>query len=217
MVTQQTRKIPNWKFSGPYGAQWYWLKNLMKLHIRIAAQLNELLNSRVETPNWMNTGKTTICQKDPGRGNAVDNYRPMTCLPLIWKLLTGMISNTLYDFMENSGKLPNEQKGCRRKSRGRKDQLLIDKTVLNDCRKRHTNLGMAWIDYKKAYDMVPHSWMLESLKLARVAENVVEYISRLMKGWNVGLMSCGEFLGKVNIRRGIFQGDSLSNLLVVFV
>ena len=183
--------------------------------MRIASQLNELLNSRAEIPNWMITGKTILCQKDPERGNAVDNYRPITCFPLMWKLLTGMIFNALYEFMENSGKLPNEQKGCRRKSRGTKDQLLIDKTVLNDCRKRHTNLGMEWIDYKKAYDMVPHSWILESLKLARVAENVVDFISRSMKGWNVGLISCGEFLGKVNIRRGIFQGDSLSPLLSV--
>ena len=163
----------------------------------------------------MNTDRTILCQKDPGKGNAVDNYRPITCLPLMWKLLTGMISNALYDFMESSSKLPIEQKGCRRKSRGTKDQLLIDKTVLNDCRKRHTNLGMAWIDYKKVYDMAPHSWILESLELARVAKNVVDFISRSMKGWNVEVMSCGEFLGNVNIRRGIFQGESLSPLLFV--
>ena len=215
MVTQQTRKIPNWKCPGPDGVQGYWLKNLTELHKRIADQLNELLNDKNEIPNWMNTGRTILCQKDPGKGNAVDNYRPITCLPLMWKLLTGLISNALYDFMESSSKLPIEQKGCRRKSRGTKDQLLIDKTVLNDCRKRHTNLGMAWIDYKKAYDMVPHSWILESLELARVANNVVDFISRSMKGWNVELMSCGEFLGNVNIRRGIFQGDSLSPLLFV--
>ena len=65
-------------------------------------------------PNWMNTGRTILCQKDPGRENAVDNYRPITFLPLMWKLLTGMISNALYDFMESSGKLLIEQKGCRR-------------------------------------------------------------------------------------------------------
>ena len=29
---------------------------------------------------------------------------------------------------------------------------------------------MAWIDYKKAYDMVPHSWIIECLDLFAVAE-----------------------------------------------
>ena len=47
--------------------------------------------------------------------------------------------------------LPDEQKECRKGSRGTKDHLLIDKTILKDCRKRHTNLSMAWIDYRKAY------------------------------------------------------------------
>ena len=31
---------------------------------------------------------------------------------------------------------------------------------------------MAWIDYKKAYDMVPHSWIIECLDLFGVAENI---------------------------------------------
>lgn len=80
---------------------------------------------------------------------------------------------------------------------------------------RDTNLGMAWIGYKKAYDMVPHSWIQESLELAAVANNVVEFIARSMKTWNVDLLSCGEFLAKANIRRGIFQEDSLTPLLLV--
>ena len=55
--------------------------------------------------------------------------------------------------------------GCRRNSRGVKVQLLIDKIVLNDYMKRRTNLEMSSIDYKKAYDMIPYSWILESLEL----------------------------------------------------
>ena len=111
--------------------------------------------------------------------------------------------------------LPVEQKGCRRNSQGTKDQLLIDKMVLNDCKKRHTNLGIAWIDYKKAYDMIPHSWILESLGLVQVSEDTVEFIRKSMKNWNTNLTSCGEYLANVNIRRDIFQGDSLSPLLFV--
>ena len=31
---------------------------------------------------------------------------------------------------------------------------------------------MAWIDFKKAYDMVPHSRIIEYLNLFEVAENI---------------------------------------------
>ena len=36
-----------------------------------------------------------------------------------------------------------------------------------------------------------------------------------MKNWATELTSCGENLRRVDIRRGIFQGDSLSPLLFV--
>ena len=78
----------------------------------------------------------------------------------MWKLMTGAIAESIYNFLDMNEKLPVQQKGCRKESRGTKDELLIDKTILRDCRKRHTNLGMAWINYKKFYDMVPHSWIL---------------------------------------------------------
>ena len=78
----------------------------------------------------------------------------------MWKLMTGTIAESIYNFLDMNEKLPVQQKGCRKESRGTKDELLIDKTILRDCRKRHTNLGMAWINYKKFYDMVPHSWIL---------------------------------------------------------
>ena len=77
--------------------------------------------------------------------------------------------------MENENLLPEEQKGCRRKSRGTKDQLMINKTILKDCRKRRTNLAMAWIDYRKAYDFVPYSWILECLDMRGIADNVMKF------------------------------------------
>ena len=75
----------------------------------------------------------------------------------MWKLLTGVIAEEMYNYLEREKILPEEQKGCKSGSRGTKDQLLIDKIVLKDCKKRHNNLSMAWIDYTKAYDFVPHS------------------------------------------------------------
>ena len=72
----------------------------------------------------------------------------------------------------------------------------------------------AWIDHKKAY-MVTHSWIFESLELVQVSDNILKFVKRSMANWQTELTSCGESLAKVNIRRGIFQGDCLSPLLFV--
>ena len=134
-IEKQCRKMPNWKAPGRDKVQGFWIKSMTNLHERIAEQLNKILIGENELPAWMTYGHTILCQKDVSKGNAVENYRPITCLPLMWKLLTGVIAEDMYTYLEKENLLPNEQKGCKRNSRGTKDQLLIDKTVLKDCRK----------------------------------------------------------------------------------
>ena len=74
-----------------------------------------------------------------------------------------------------------------------------------------TNLSMAWIDHTKAYDMVPHPWMVGA------AKNMISIISNCFVNWKTVLTSGGAEIGQVVIRRGIFQGDSLSPLLFILV
>ena len=63
--------------------------------------------------------------------------------------------------------------------------------------------------------MIRHSWILESLGLVQVSENIVEFIRKSMKNWKTNLTSGGEYLANVRIGRDIFQGNSLSPLLFV--
>ena len=74
---------------------------------------------------------------------------------------------------------------------------------------------MAWVDYRKAYDTIPHSWIIECLEMFGIAGNVKEFLKASMENWRTDLTLCGESLGSVNIRRGIFQGVSLSPLLFI--
>ena len=94
--------------------------------------------------------------------------------------------------------------GCKRKRRGTKDQLLIDKTILKDCRKRRTNLAMAWIDYRKAYDFVPHSWIIECLDMLGIADNVRSFLEKSINKWKLLLTSNGSDFCEADINRGIF-------------
>ena len=67
--------------------------------------------------------RTILLQKDKPKGNEASNYRPVTCLPLTRKLLTGIISDKIYGFLENEGILPEWHKVCRRTSKGTENQL----------------------------------------------------------------------------------------------
>ena len=61
--------------------------------------------------------------------------------------------------MEANRLLPAEQRGCIKGTYGCKEHLLLNKLVIEHARKNSRNLAMAWIDYSKAFDTVPHSWI----------------------------------------------------------
>ena len=207
-------KIPNWKSPGPDLVQGYWLKNFTSLHERIAYQLNDCLKQG-NVPSWMTRGRTILIMKDISKGNIPSNYRPITCLPMCWKLFTSMIAESIYTFLDDSKLIPEEQKGCRKGSRGTNDLLYIDQRMMKEAKQRRKNLAMAWLDYCKAYDLVPHSWLSECMHMFGIASNVEKMLTASMQGWRTELTCCNESLGQVRFRRGIFQGDSLSPLLFV--
>ena len=116
-----------------------------------------------------------------------------------------MIAEEMYDFLESENILPDEQNCSRKGSRGTKNQLLIDKTLLKDRKRRKT---MAWIDYKKAYDMVPHSCISECLEMFGIVENR-KFMCDSMQPWKLELASSGKSMGDGYIQGRIFQEDSL--------
>ena len=83
----------------------------------------------------------------------------------------GVIADHIYEHLDQQKLLPEEQKGCRNRCRGANDLLYIGRPVITIVTSRKKNLAMAWIYYKKAYDMVPHLCIKECLDLFGVAEN----------------------------------------------
>ena len=43
--------------------------------------------------------------------------------------------------------------------------VIADQIYAHLVKSRNKNLAMAWMDYTKPYDMVPHSWIIECLDL----------------------------------------------------
>ena len=95
-----------------------------------------------------------------------NNYRPIMCLHMMWKIPTAQIKEEIYNSLTSRGLFPEEQKRYRKGSRCTGELLCIDQHILNESKTRWKNLAMAWVDYKKVYDMVPQIWIINCLKIA---------------------------------------------------
>ena len=81
--------MSNWKTPGPDGVLAFCFKKIRNLNDRLAKHLQACLNTVV--PPWMTKGRTVLMMKDNKKGRVASNDRPIACLPIMWKLLTGVL------------------------------------------------------------------------------------------------------------------------------
>ena len=139
--------------------------------------------------------KDHINPENPLRGTALKNYTPMTCLPMMWKILSAQIREMICDSLTNHGLFPEEQKGCIKWIRDTGELLYIDQQTLNESKTRKNLAGLTtkWLDNKLTPNVQVIRW---NHKLCRVTAG-------------------GKTLAEAKIHRGIFQGEALSPLLFV--
>ena len=137
-------------------------------------------------PKWFTQGVTYLLPKS-NETNIPKNYRPITCLPTMYKILISIITERTFNFLDNNNILPTEQKGCKRESYGCKDQLFINNMLLDNSRSSCKNLSTAWIDYRKTFDSIPHSWLLRVLELNKVSPTIINFLKISMTKWKTNL------------------------------
>ena len=128
------------------------------------------------------------------------------------KVHTSCINEFLQDHCEINKIITTEQAGGKKDVWSCLEQFIINKMILDEVIKHKRSVVMAWLDYQKAFDSVPHKWLLIALKLAKVPPLRTSAIETLIPKWstNVHLTSHeGGIQSKtIHYLRGIFQGDS---------
>ena len=79
--------------------------------MRVTLQLQHFFDDGF-VPSCMAIRRTVLLQKDWSKSNIASNYSPITYLPLVWKLMTGIISNKIYGYLDQQYLAPEEQKRC---------------------------------------------------------------------------------------------------------
>ena len=182
----------------------------------MAEAYSEIIKDPKQPLDWPVEGATNLLTKKEETW-IPKNYRPIACLPNTFKILASVITDRLYSHLEKEAIMTPEQRGGKKDCYGCKDQLMINNAILENCKKRKKNLSTAWIDYKEAFDNVPHSWILKCLQMYKIQPALITFIEESMSQWktNMTLVHKEGVLetGPIRIKRGIFQGDSLSPLL----
>lgn len=64
-----------------------------------------------------------------------------------------------------------------------------NKTIINDVERRKRNISMVWIDYRKAFDSVLHSWIIKAFEIYKVHPKFAEFSKTNMKMWAIKIIS----------------------------
>lgn len=214
-LTTTIKNTHNWKYPGIDHIHNYWYKTLTSTHNKLLILINDALQNSNTLPPFLTQGITFIKPKNNNTNNPA-NYRPITCLPTLYKIITSLISQKIYSHLIDNNILTNEQKGCRKQSQGCKEQLIIDQTITQQAVKEQRNLHTCYIDYKKAFDKIPHSWLIHVLKIYKIHPKYIKFLEKNMKNWKTKIHlktpSTNITTDMIKINTGIFQGDALSAL-----
>lgn len=98
-----------------------------------------------------------------GSKEDINNYRPISILPVFSKIMEKAISTRLVNFLENNNLLSNSQFGFRQ-NRSTESALIQFVNNVYNCLEEKLFVAGVFIDLSKAFDSLDHNILIEKLK-----------------------------------------------------
>jgi len=178
---------------------------------RVILKLVRTLWDRSRIPDqWNEAWVVSILKKgDPKR---MTNYRGISLLVVVVKILTVVIVGRLSEALESTGWFIPQQAGFRTR-----EECLGHVCALYEILRRRCNSGrrtyVAFIDFEKAYDTVPIEGILRKLYLAGVSGKCLEFFRGLYANATVRVRTRCGMSEPIRVLRGLRQGCNASPLL----
>ena len=140
------------------------------------------------------------------------NYRGISLLSVISKLYTATLNRRLNTFTEENELIVNEQNGFRR-DRSCLDHIFVLQNSLRIRNELNTQTFCAFIDFKKAFDLVDREFLLYKLRQIGVNGNFYHAIKSLYSNTRSCVQVNDKLTDWFDVKTGVRQGDSLSPTL----
>ena len=110
---------------------------------QVAIAFEKLIFQLDICPDWLTTGQTTlITKKEPTRN--LSNYRPITCLSVMYKILSSIVTFQMFHHIDANKLIPNKRIIPNASNTYSKIiQLIINKIVMDNVKLKQQNVSVA--------------------------------------------------------------------------
>ena len=179
----------------------------------IIASITKICNLSIETgifPDKWKEARVTPLYKG-GEKDQCSNYRPISVLPVLSKILEKHVFVHMYEFLQQHELLVNTQFGFR-KHQSCQTALLSLTEKMYKAINEGKYIGMIQLDLSKAFDLVNHSLLLQKLELYRCNNSTIKWFSSYLRN-RTQRVSIKNKLSEPNlVTTGVPQGSILGPL-----
>ena len=129
--------------------------------------INKSIESGVFTGTWKNAKVNPIFKT--GDKDNVNNYRPISILPTLSKIIEKWIQIKLMIYLDQHTLLHKNQSGFRKNHSTESALILMTDTWLKAINEGKL-VGCAMIDFRKAFDLVVHQLLLKKLRIYKFSD-----------------------------------------------
>ena len=210
-IEKQLKKLKRNKATGADDLPTGLLKDCASEISQPLCHLINLSLNRSEIPSdWKHALITPIFKSGSASDN--DNYRPISILPILSKILEKSVHQQLMDYLEDNTLLSRNQFGYRHK----RSTDLAATLLLDDIRRevdKGNLVGVVFIDLSKAFDTISHATLLEKLKAYGINDGELHWFTAYLfnRTQQVVMGNVKSEIEHVNC--GVPQGSILGSLL----
>ena len=182
----------------------------------LLTQVTHLFNLTLKTCTFPMAWKKALVIPIPKAGNLtkVQNYRPISLLPLPGKLLEKLVHAQLSDHLENIKFLTDNQHGFRKQHSTIHSIAQLTNYINTKMDKGQPTLA-AFIDFRKAFDCVQHPILLDKLSTIGIDEKAVKWFESYLTGREQRVLANNIYSSHQTVSHGVPQGSVLGPLFYI--